>query len=560
MLYDRIPVDPDRWLDDPEYMGNVGKEMFPKLREDFIDTFEGDYTEVILTGAIGWGKSWWTELGILRCVYETSCYRNPQRAFGLATGSQIMLVNISVKEELARKVIFQGIKTKAAQSPFFTNVFPFDKHISTELRFPKNLTIFPAASTTTSVLGLNIIGGSIDESNFMPIAGTRGEVDALTGRKRTDKAEMLYTAFSRRMKSRFSELGSIPGKLFLVSSTGVPSSFLEKRIAEAENEPNVKVIRYSQWEPKPRKKFSSRTFKVEVGDLSRQSRILRDDVDKKTIRGRVIEVPEDFRPEFEKDIEGSLQDYAGIAVMSIQPFFRDYDKLIACFHSDRKHPFNREVTDLEDGVDILIPEITQVDPETGKRTPKLNPNCPRWAHIDSSLTTDATGISMGHVSDMVPSEDGDALVPCVTLDFMLRVVPPRGKELSLLKVRELLFKFISIGFPLVGVSMDRFQSADMLQRFRDNGVYAVVASVDALEPYKIFKNALYERRVNAYYYEPIVMEARMLQWRPDLKKPDHPAKGSKDVLDAACGVVNALHTYRLRMPVEDDDGAGVTVL
>jgi intein/homing endonuclease len=53
MEYARIPVGPRQYLEDPYYMGEVARNMFPKLRDDFINIFTGGYEELVATGSIG---------------------------------------------------------------------------------------------------------------------------------------------------------------------------------------------------------------------------------------------------------------------------------------------------------------------------------------------------------------------------------------------------------------------------------------------------------------------------------------------------------------------------
>ena len=62
----------------------------------------------------------------------------------------------------------------------------------------------------------------------------------------------------------------------------------------------------------------------------------------------------------------------------------------------------------------------------------------------------------------------------------------------------------------------------------------------------------YEGRVRSYFYAPVVEEARGLQHSRMINKPDHAPGGSKDVLDAMCGVVNGLEATFMRSNREVD--------
>ncbi|MFK5284272.1 hypothetical protein ACI3PL_32300, partial [Lacticaseibacillus paracasei] len=58
------------------------------------------------------------------------------------------------------------VATKLLQSPYFKEHFPFEI-LKKEIKFPKNVWVAARATTDTSVLGLNVISGIIDESNFL---------------------------------------------------------------------------------------------------------------------------------------------------------------------------------------------------------------------------------------------------------------------------------------------------------------------------------------------------------------------------------------------------------
>ena len=75
--YDGDIVSPEEFLNNPYYAGydpNTGTgivdSMHKKLQEDFIHLHNPDnhFTEAILTGGIGWGKSYLLSLGLIRQV------------------------------------------------------------------------------------------------------------------------------------------------------------------------------------------------------------------------------------------------------------------------------------------------------------------------------------------------------------------------------------------------------------------------------------------------------------------------------------------------------------
>jgi len=51
------PVDMRTFVEDPKYLGSVLRgNIYGKVLDDLIELFDGDYSEVLLTGAIGWGQ------------------------------------------------------------------------------------------------------------------------------------------------------------------------------------------------------------------------------------------------------------------------------------------------------------------------------------------------------------------------------------------------------------------------------------------------------------------------------------------------------------------------
>ena len=69
-------------------------------------------------------NSTFAEIAMCRMIYEISCFRNPQKVYGLMDGSVIALLNVALVLDNARKVVFQG-KNKVHASPYFTQFFPY---------------------------------------------------------------------------------------------------------------------------------------------------------------------------------------------------------------------------------------------------------------------------------------------------------------------------------------------------------------------------------------------------------------------------------------------------
>lgn len=565
--YTRTPVDMETFVRDPYYLGNTCDNIYPKLLADLEELFSGGYHEAIWTGSIGYGKTHVATIGVCRVLYELSCMKDPHKSFGLAHGSNLSIVCTSVSEALAVKVVFEAIATKIKSSPFFEENFPFED-TKKEMRFPGGIWVAARSSTDTSALGLNAIGALMDEQNFL---APRSEREIKLGI--ADRAETIYNTIMRRMKSRFERHGKLPGMLFVVSSKKTVDDFTAKRIRESKGDPTVFVRDYALWDTKPEDQYSAKRFWVLGGNETVPSRILKDEEyeqlkDKMAENVSFVHVPEDFRRDFERDIEGSLRDLAGVATVAINPFIHRREKIIDAIDRSRIHPFSTPTYDPSKGGTFLwggmVQEVTErgyVSPDTSSRLlrPIINPKAVRHVHIDPSLTGDATGFVMAHVSGWKDvarrGEDGKEYIeraPTYIVDVMLRIVPPVGGELIFGEQRRMIYDLVAHGYIVTGVTMDGWNTPDSLQQLNQRGFNAEKLSVDtSTDPYENLKTALYEDRVSYYEYQPLIEELQQLEKRYDLRKTkiDHPPKGRKDVADALAGCLFALQKRGTTQPL-----------
>ena len=570
----------------------------------------------------------------------------------------------------------------------------------------------------------------VHNTNFMPkVTGAKAQDPRFAG---MDRAEVIYNAIKRRMKSRFEKFGKLPGVLFIMSSKATQDDFTARRINESKNDPSIYVADYcltgdtkipllsgevltlkeltgkyagsderfevyscdpktrlivpgkahhprvtaknecvlkvtlnsgktvratashpfmledgtyrragelrpgdslmslyelgpgavpyvspkcvagiedggiedvydlsvetysnfaidvgiflhnSLWDVKPEDYYNVKRFSVLAGNEQVPSRLLLEG-EAEQLRPTlpegciILDVPEDFRHDFEKDLEGSLRDLGGISTLSVSPFIQRREKITealdigACearakraypaisenasrFLKTRKHPFSTPVYDASRGGmfrwELLVQETTtrKYGKTVTQLMPILNPDIPRHIHIDPSLRKDALGFCMAHISSWVdvirsnpdnPREKFKERAPYYIVDFMLRVLPPTGGEIILGDIRRLIYELAGHGFTITTVSMDSFNSADGLQQLAQKGYNALDVSVDVTpDPYDNLKTALYENRLSMYEYEPVLGELRTIEqrWTAQKKrKIDHPPKKSKDISDALAG-------------------------
>lgn len=568
-LYEHDPVPMDVFLDDPYYLGKSTRSLFPTLREDLLEIDERGYREVILGGALGTGKSTGMSIGIARMIYKASCLIDPQRAYGLQAGSKMFIVLVTKSLQLAKDVMKSKVDSLISNSPYFMENFrPQFKDLETV--FPHNIRLVCGSirSAGNRITGRDVIGGAMDESNLMGKLKAKKVIkDGERRVVKTDVAEEIYSTLINRITSRGNYL---PGVMFLVSSKTTSDAFLDRRIRESKDNPLVFVKERAQWDVRPPE--TEGTFRVLVGGASMPSRILGEDEQEPPQNEMdrhgafVIEVPIDYRPHFELDLEESIREIAGRATASLSAYIYRTEKIDDSVDGSMEHPFSSLEWDFDDKDQEIVWELICNKEERKVRAgvkeityrPKINPRALRAVHFDQSLSGDSFGVCMGHIDRWVEVErvkdKGDKyteLKPRIIIDFMLRINPPFTGDIRLSEVRWIVYDFIEHGYNVARFSADSFQSADALQAMRDHGVKSDLLSVDRKpDAYEALKNAFYDDRIVMYRYDPVIDEIKTLERNALTGTIDHPKGGSKDVADAMAAVVyNLERMARTMTPV-----------
>jgi hypothetical protein len=569
--YRWTPVGTREFIESPQYLGLEG-QVFPRLMDDLEELFEGDYVEAVLTGAIGWGKSTFAEIAMCRMLYEISCLRDPQKVYGLMRGSVIVLLNVGVTLDNAKKIVFQGVKSKLHASPYFVEKFPYGAWQS-ELRFPNNIWVFPAVAGSSGVIGYNVFGGVMDEVNFMSVVENSKAKGSSNGKY--DQADTLHKSLIRRMKSRFMKKGKLPGILLQISSSRYPEDFTERRLKDAEDDPTIFTRRYAQWDTFPADRWSGKRFWISLGDGTDAPRILKSDADKAQAEEKnlpLLDIPIEFYKDFDGDIDAAIRDFAGRPTLTIRPFIRYRSKVVEALAKGAEigleHPYSKTETTLQDGGVFLLDKLripalkkkleTAIGAEREKLAEELSflKSKPRFVHGDLSYASDSTGLAMGYVQGYKEvtrrNEAGEQFtmrMPIIVIEFMLRIKPPKGGEIQLADVRSLIYELKSYGYPIRKVTFDSFQSKDSMQQFQQKGMESGHVSADTNPAvYNAYKEALYEDRLITYQYDILFEETIRLEKNEKKNKVDHPANGSKDVADAVAGVCYNCVTEGMKAP------------
>ena len=527
------PVGIKEFICSPHYL-NKKDEIYPGVLEAAEELNGGNYVEAIMTGGIGSGK---TTLALYTNAYQLyllSCMRSPHKTFGLDPSSEILLIFQSMTLQLARGVDYQRFRHMIEGSPYFLKYYPFEKHLTAKLVFPNRVEVVPVAGTETAAIGQNVMGGLIDELNYMAVVEkSKVAVDKGT----YDQAVLLYNSIARRRKSRFMENGKLPGVLCLVSSKKYPGQFTDTKVAEAADDPTIYVYDRRVWDVKPDDFGNQGWFQVFAGDLTRKPRLLTDDDEiADEDRHLVVSVPEEFRLEFEKDVINALREIAGVSTLARHPFFIEVAKVHRAF-KPRESIFSQPV------VDFVEQRLTLL-----KRN-FWNPEMPRFVHCDLAISGDSAGLAVGTVSGFksVSSDPQQpAYMPEIWVDGVLEIRPPKNCEILLGKIREVIIVLKKMGLNIIWVTFDQFQSSDSQQILRQQGLITGHQSMDDIpnRPYDFSKTAIYEDRVNIPIQSKLQREMLMLEKNTKSGRIDHPPGGSKDLSDALAGIVFGLTMRR----------------
>lgn len=547
------PVDIKTFMYDPYFLGlrefdpDTGLGVFPEVERAATEIVHGGYVESLLMGGIGLGKTTLAQIVQAYHLYDLSTLVNPQEKFGLFDTSSIVMVMLNRTDELAKAVTFGEFRQMIEDRPYFNEHFSFPKEQKSKMEFPRNIKVIPSAAYSTKLLGMNVIGGIIDEMNFMNVI----EQSKNAGGKEFNQAVSIYNTLVRRRKSRFNVAGRLPGCLCMVSSKGGPDDFTEKRKIEVERDEEEQKLTHiwdkAIWEVRPRNKYKAETFMVELGNERLNSRILQSIEDRRP-ESEIIHVPMDFIKDFTNDMDGSLRDFAGKVTLSKKPFFYDRERIwkMADNYAERG----------------LVSALLVNETDLSEGLPKVNPLyvCPhpdkmRVVHVDLGLTNDAVGLACGYVMEtkLVRSRgrDGEVLVeemPVVAYDAIIRVTPQQGKEIDFDEIRTIIYRLRdSARIPIRIVTYDNFQSVDSRQLLAKRGFatgYMSVDGKDGREIYRAFRGAVMSERVLAPEHYTAFVELSKLEENVEKKLVDHPAKGSKDTADAMAGVFATLMKHR----------------
>jgi hypothetical protein len=546
----------EEFIDNDEF-STFGETVRPAVKQHIVNFFESETykLEFLGTGAIGIGKDYAARIGMAYCLYLLSLLHNPQVEFGLKSGSGLYFIIQNKTEKLARKTTFNELRQDILSSKYFQKYFKPDKNYKSELVFPGNIYVVPFGGDDDNALGLNVGGFIANELNFMERI-EKSSKTRWTGEEEYDQAEMIYTKLRRRMKSRLQVHGKLPGRIFLLSSSRYPGDFTDRKMQEAKKDDTIYVMKMTQAQSLSAEKFSGKMFYVERGNEYYRSYIMDDvktmeeAIEKCKNEENVLEVNEEYRDDFEKDVDGAIRDFIGDVVTSKQAFIPYVEQLNNLRNqfitaNDGNSLFYEERIYLDEFSRPDWEQIVNLEYVDEYLDSKDHPFC---GHLDVGLNEDAAGLSIGHIVGykLLPKskvydqrlggfkEITDNRSPIYQADGSIEIVPRRSSRVDLELVRDLIIFIRGLIF-LKWMTADTYQSVMLLTALKKAGIKCGTLSVDTNpQPYAELQMSIKEER---FRYGSSIVRQQALALERHGEVVDHPSGGKKDVSDSAAGMV-----------------------
>lgn len=536
--YEEKPIDIETFITDSYFLGKLWgdeegeSEFYPfwmdKLKEIHPTPFYSPYNECILHLPIGAGKSLCSLTSICYSIYLLLCLKDPQVFYGIRpAGTQIIFTIFSASKTLAEEDDWGRLSSMIEACGWFVDrgIKPSSKSLKYDptVILDKDVGI-TIGTHAAHALGKAVFGGVLDEANF--------------AHAKMEKTKEAYLAVSRRMESRFQQMGgAIPGTLFLTSSPKFSTSFLNDRIeASSKSKKTYVVTNTPIWDIKSHLNlYSGKTFPVFLGDEHHDPEILREEqvVSKDPVN--VLDVPIEFKETFEKDLIEAIRDIVGKSISGVQAFFRNKNPITLC--ATIPHRFTQEVITLK--FDDDAEELLKFADVNYFKSP-MHPESWRFIHVDLSVSGDRTGVASVYcVPQRVEYLGEDNRIyqrneRFFYMDWCLSVKAPMHEEIPHHKLSNFIVWLKRNDYPIKIVTFDQYQSKTTAQNLRLHGIPTGYLSVDgSRNPYVGLRDAIVSKTILLTRHNLLIEELSELQ--DDGEKIDHLPHLSKDIADGAAG-------------------------
>jgi len=524
--YNEQPVDILEFITNDYYLGKStenGRGIYDVWKRALVKIFDDDSNIfVVLTGAIGIGKSSIAVIILCYVIYRILCLKNPRQYLNLLSAGRLSVSFFNLTKNLGSSKGYLTLQSFLFKSPWFRQIAVriIDGKEQT-VQLPEiEFVLSSPMSQGFGTQGLDVLSGVLDEVDT-PTVSIKQKLRVL----------QAYDSTYRRFQSRVVLKGKSLGRMIIVASKQDELSFINTFVAEKQNSGTALVFDIPVWDAKPKFFFSGEKFKVGIpGDAFRDPMILMpgDNILQLQKDGyEVIEVPVEYEEDFKQDIVHACRDIAGRSVAGTRrnKLFKSDIFVKECMTSEMINLFKRDTIEigLKDDIDLMW--------FFDQGAVKFERTKPRYIHMDFGVTGDAMVLACSLVSDweernvILPDKTtGMKRVPIVATEWILRLKARPGDAIPIYKMRKFIIDLKHLGFNIRKFSADlKLASEDTFQILGAEGIDTEYRSMDRTDQgYISWCNLVYEKRWKCFHHQILYIEAKYLEHRDG--KVDHPVK------------------------------------
>lgn len=553
----------DEFIEQDYYIGkmtNNGKGIYPYWRDVLRDIFPNplyiNYDTVFLRSAIGTGKSSVARIILLYVLQKMLNMENPHEFFKLMPNKELIVFLYSLQKSTISSAMYAPLTEMIDDSPFFKAKLDMTKK---GYKFRNKISI-DTGSTIAKNVGKDIFLVWMDE---------------IQQERMKNQNINNYNSLKARVKSRFMLDGGVffNSLIILSGSPGGAESMAERLTSKAASDERALINNAAQWDVlKGKIKYSGVNFKVFIGNDSNEPRILDDAVELATYTEMLgddgmhllLDVPIEYRKDFEDDILIAIRDIAGSVTRSSLSYITNVEKLKQAFSLKSKF-FNIDIVKLPFYGSVQIRDYLS-NPTESIRKRLLNPDNYRFIHIDIGVVSDLTGISMSHIAGFTDSKTFNPSTnsytysrdPWFVNDFNIGISRNKNEETNISKIRDYILFLRDSGVNIHTVTLDGYQSTQLRQELDSHGINCEIMSVTrSSAAFDFFKRVVYTDRVNVTKNEATQKEflqfKKMITNRGKVKIV-HPSSGESgshgDIAESLVGsIYSAYQKYKTGIDV-----------
>ncbi len=529
------PLNDAQYEDIETLIGKDPKKVFHPNRTNDI---------FIMIYGKGGGKGVTAARLFLYIVYLLQCMAHPQQfLLGVKEQPNLILINVAKKEKQAERVFFGYFKNFLLLAPWFRTHFDIKDESIWKSRvvkkshyrgkinitvdsvtFPKNVQCITETTENESWEGYNVVLFLLDEISGFTSAAELTKANAMFNTARSSAAS--------RVTKNFRGLGLITSYPRQdegdVALELLKQSYVLDRVAG--------ILRYP-WLSKGLHNYCGETFVLKHPRLDSFF----------GIEGVGVEIPIEYKPEFDINTEDSITKYLCIPPKTAGGWLEYPDRLMNLITPrDTNHPkFRQPLFATED---YLIDTID----EDGKRVRFLSKrmiSCrakgqierykiPRVAWLDAANKYCDAVIGIGHLeTKVIQTDSGPVPMDIIVEDDQLIWRPDmeRGVQVSIANIEKWLTTIIPANVRLVAVGADQWNSATLEEKLRKQNIKVEIYNLKLID-YNLLKRQIY---LGAYSFlaesESPGQLVNLINGGPK-QAPQKKPGFLKDCADTSCGI------------------------